>query len=177
MISWGFDSKLQNWSGAQQAIISVRATLHINELRQWTKKRSTNPVPAATLLVFYIACFDAWELCGGTFLDLNCFYFSPLIRRNRCLTPAHRHDKTCSIMDYFTSTILDHLPLSPAVFFLFPIHSWTNTRVFTVTTDRKPMLKHTHHQHYWRAVPSDMETTTMTLFSNLAEKLVYAACW
>ncbi|KAI9538359.1 hypothetical protein NQZ68_016401 [Dissostichus eleginoides] len=33
------------------------------------------------------------------------------------------------------------------------------------------MLKHTHHQHYWRAVPSDKETTTMTLFSNLAEKL------
>lgn len=66
------------------------------------------------------------------------------------------------------------LSFSPAVLFLSPEQT---SHVFTGTTDRKPMLQQTYNvRHYWRAVPSNKETTTMALFSNLAGKLVAAAC-
>lgn len=108
MTSLSFDSKLKNWSGAQQAIIRAEplcismspCTKNEKRVGGWWKERWRL---AAKLIFLITPCLYQYtlELCKEKSSGLQWIWFPSLIRGNQSQTLHMSMIKTCGIVDYF----------------------------------------------------------------------------
>ncbi len=94
MTSLSFDSKLQNWSGAQQAIISVEA--RCISMSPGEEGKKVKICSCGRLLIFDIGRLFWCQYLGALWEEISrslMYLISPTDQRKPISDPSRRHDK------------------------------------------------------------------------------------